>query len=356
MQTIGLIQRLAPGPLDIVGDVHGEIEALGALLEKLGYDRQGAHPDGRRLVFVGDLCDRGPDSPGVIDLVRDLVQRDRAQCILGNHELNLLRNEQKHGNHWYFEGDHAEHEKIFGPSRRVNRQTAGDIHAFFATLPVALERPDLRVVHAAWRKEAIELCRAWPHTALEAYEEFDRRALDSAEGRRLRENFQAERDANRHAMNFEGETPDCLHAVADYEEYHQMSNPVRVLTSGVERVAGQPFYAGGKWRYVERARWWEVYRDDVPVVFGHYWRWWNAASHAQFSKGEPNLFDQDSSSGWHRNDEGREVAFCVDYSAGARFKERNRPRTGPFHGRLAALRWPERDLVFDQGEPIFNQF
>lgn len=60
----GLIRPLLDGPLDIVGDVHGELQALQALLVRLGYDECGEHPGGRRLVFVGDLCDRSPDRPG----------------------------------------------------------------------------------------------------------------------------------------------------------------------------------------------------------------------------------------------------------------------------------------------------
>ena len=74
MESGKLIRPLFEGPLDVVGDVHGEIDALTALLGQLGYDPQGVHPDGRRLVFVGDLCDRGPDSPAVIGLVRRLVE------------------------------------------------------------------------------------------------------------------------------------------------------------------------------------------------------------------------------------------------------------------------------------------
>ena len=54
-----LIQALPPGPLDIIGDIHGEYEALVALLTHLGYGARGQHPDGRTLVFVGDFCDRG---------------------------------------------------------------------------------------------------------------------------------------------------------------------------------------------------------------------------------------------------------------------------------------------------------
>ncbi len=65
-----LIQELFSGPIDIVGDIHGEIEALRQLLKSLGYDQYGIHPDGRRLVFVGDLVDRGPNSPAVVELVK----------------------------------------------------------------------------------------------------------------------------------------------------------------------------------------------------------------------------------------------------------------------------------------------
>ncbi len=54
---MSLIQSLPDGPLDIVGDIHGEHDALCALLGHLGYDLDGAHPDGRTLVFVGDFCD-----------------------------------------------------------------------------------------------------------------------------------------------------------------------------------------------------------------------------------------------------------------------------------------------------------
>lgn len=65
-----LIHPLFDGPVDIVGDVHGEIDALRSLIRHLGYDEDGSHTDGRRLVFVGDLTDCGPDSPAVVGLVR----------------------------------------------------------------------------------------------------------------------------------------------------------------------------------------------------------------------------------------------------------------------------------------------
>jgi hypothetical protein len=57
-----LVQPLFDGPVDIIGDVHGEIDALRSLMRHLGYKDDGFHPENRRLVFVGDLTDRGPTS------------------------------------------------------------------------------------------------------------------------------------------------------------------------------------------------------------------------------------------------------------------------------------------------------
>ncbi|KOX02880.1 polynucleotide kinase-phosphatase [Streptomyces sp. NRRL B-3648] len=73
------------GPFDIIGDIHGCSAELEALLAKLGY-ADGVHPDGRTAVFVGDLVDRGPDSPGVLRRVMAMVKSGNALCVPGNHE------------------------------------------------------------------------------------------------------------------------------------------------------------------------------------------------------------------------------------------------------------------------------
>ncbi|WP_229075449.1 polynucleotide kinase-phosphatase [Actinoplanes sp. DH11] len=88
------------GPFDIVGDVHGCRAELEVLLGRLGWDlvrdEQGrpvdaVHPEGRTAVFVGDLVDRGPDSPGVLRLVMGMVAAGHAICVPGNHENKLAR-------------------------------------------------------------------------------------------------------------------------------------------------------------------------------------------------------------------------------------------------------------------------
>ncbi|GGZ88119.1 polynucleotide kinase-phosphatase [Streptomyces echinoruber] len=73
------------GPFDIIGDVHGCSAELEALLDKLGYV-DGVHPQGRMAVFVGDLVDRGPDTPGVLRRVMSMVAAGHALCVPGNHE------------------------------------------------------------------------------------------------------------------------------------------------------------------------------------------------------------------------------------------------------------------------------
>ena len=73
------------GPFDIIGDIHGCAFELESLLGKLGYV-DGVHAEGRTAVFVGDLVDRGPDSPGVLRRVMSMVESGNALCVPGNHE------------------------------------------------------------------------------------------------------------------------------------------------------------------------------------------------------------------------------------------------------------------------------
>ena len=88
------------GPFDVIGDVHGCRSELEDLLRELGYaivrdsDAHAVdaiHPSGRRVIFLGDLVDRGPDSPGVLRLAMGMVQAGHALAVPGNHENKLVR-------------------------------------------------------------------------------------------------------------------------------------------------------------------------------------------------------------------------------------------------------------------------
>jgi protein phosphatase len=89
-------KRSSHGPFDIIGDVHGCYSELVQLLGRLGYQVAGDgstahHPDGRTAVFVGDLVDRGPDSPAVLRLVMGMTADGSGLSVAGNHEAKLVR-------------------------------------------------------------------------------------------------------------------------------------------------------------------------------------------------------------------------------------------------------------------------
>ena len=89
------------GPFDIIGDIHGCHDELTALLRALGYsiietgDDDAGHtiapPPGRKLIFLGDLVDRGPKTPDVLRLVMNATASGAALCVPGNHDVKLMR-------------------------------------------------------------------------------------------------------------------------------------------------------------------------------------------------------------------------------------------------------------------------
>lgn len=84
------------GPFDVIGDVHGCFDELCELLTNMGYavdaeNFSAVHPEGRRAVFLGDLCDRGPHNVKVLRLVMNMVGGGNARCVVGNHDFKLLR-------------------------------------------------------------------------------------------------------------------------------------------------------------------------------------------------------------------------------------------------------------------------
>lgn len=84
------------GPFDMIGDIHGCYDELCALLIKLGYEVEEEQctaysPANRKVVFLGDLVDRGPKITEVLKLVMQMVRDGQAYCVLGNHDGKLQR-------------------------------------------------------------------------------------------------------------------------------------------------------------------------------------------------------------------------------------------------------------------------
>jgi len=132
----------AAPPYDLVGDVHGCRSELETLLGELGWD--GArHPDGRTAVFVGDLVDRGPDTPGVLRLVMEMAAAGTALCVQGNHEAKLVR-ALRGANVRRSHGLQESMEQLDKQPEAFRREAA----AFMAGLPVQLVLDDGRLVVA----------------------------------------------------------------------------------------------------------------------------------------------------------------------------------------------------------------
>jgi hypothetical protein len=151
---------------DVIGDIHGQYDKLVALLRHLGYSESTAawqHPT-RIAVFVGDLIDRGPKQLATLDLVRAMVEAGSARCVLGNHEFNavawatcdpehpgkFLRDHHKPGNR-------QQHQAFLDEVEGTHRQR--EITDWFKTLPLWLELPGLRIVHACWHEPSMDVLR-----------------------------------------------------------------------------------------------------------------------------------------------------------------------------------------------------
>lgn len=356
-----LVDQLLDGPLDIVGDVHGEIDALNKLLERLGYDKDGNHPDNRHLVFVGDLTDRGPNSPAVLSKVMQLAECERAQCVLGNHELALLDEDQKHANGWWF-GEAGSKEY---PQVPVDPAEKPKIRKFLASLPLVLERDDrpigrccpvkrvaayfrccfrqpvhLRVVHACWNNAAIEQLRLLDDgstTVVDLYRKFNREFEKRWSSGALRDSLAAEMKGFEPFIKEKSWPPRYFGTKARYEREKQMNNPVAVVTSGEETETDEPFFVGGKWRMVERVKWWANYNDKVKVVIGHYWR--NISDVRPEASGEhgTDLFAGVPAHHWFG---AKQNVYCVDFSIGGLAEQRAAGKPLE-HCSLAAVRVPE---------------
>lgn len=350
---MNFIQNLPDGPLDIIDDIHGEYASLLDLLRNPGYDTQGSHPQDCTLVFIGDFCDRGPDSPAVLKLAQQLVESHRAVAILGNHEINLLRQDPKDGSGWFFDQRKQSDAPKYAPFARLPKAQWQSTVKFLETLPLALERQDLRIVHAAWLPHCIAAVGQVSTHALQAgYTDWEDRAAQHTRESKLEERIHSEPSQWPWNLENKRHTPPMLHALAERETNKQMLNPINILTSGVERPSAAPFYTSGKWRFAERIAWWDDYRDDTPIVVGHYWKRLEEIERTQINKDDVNLFDGIAPLAWHGK---RRNVFCVDFSVGGRWSSKKIPNTPASHFKLAALHWPENQLVFDDGQRFATQ-
>lgn len=151
--------------LDLIGDIHGHADQLEALLRKLGYHKKGGvyrHSE-RKVLFVGDYIDRGPQIRESLRLVRAMTEADSAIALMGNHEYNALcfHYQDRHGGHLRKHKiknilQHYESLRQF-----QHAQEEYDSHiAWFMNLPLFYETEQFRAVHACWDAQHIDYLRS----------------------------------------------------------------------------------------------------------------------------------------------------------------------------------------------------
>lgn len=147
---------------DLIGDIHGQHDKLTALLHQLGYqphDDGFCHPEGRRVIFLGDYIDRGPKVREVLLTVRAMVEAGDALAIMGNHEYNAVCYHTANGQGgWLRERSEKNHRQITATLRAFEGREAewAEWLEWMKQLPMFVDLGELRCVHACWDVAAIQ--------------------------------------------------------------------------------------------------------------------------------------------------------------------------------------------------------
>jgi hypothetical protein len=317
-----LIAKIAMA-YDIIGDIHGQADKLQGLLTHLGYrERDGAfrHPDPhRQVIFVGDFIDVGPRQIDTVMTVRRMVEQGTALAIMGNHEFNAIawHTPDPESNNGEFLRPHsgskgqenAKQHKAFLAEVNGKPDSHRELIDWFLTLPLWLDLPGLRVVHACWHDGYMNRLQPLLSNDRQLSREFViaasrkgtmeflavvglTKGLEIAlpEGHSFVDTYGQRRyNVRIHWWDVKATTYRSLAIVPDDIRLQLPDIPVEAIARSSEDAARSP------------------YDDQKPVFFGHYWM-----------TGTPKMRSP--------------TTACVDYSAAK-------------HGPLVAYRWDgERHL------------
>lgn len=149
---------------DIIGDVHGYATPLRKLLEKMDYveeDGVWKHHE-RKVIFLGDFIDRGPEQLASVQIARSMVEAGHALAVMGNHEFNAIAwatpNLEMPGTYLRpHNKKNLNQHSAFLQQVGENTLQHQDMIAWFKTLPLYLDLDGLRVIHACWHPHSLRI-------------------------------------------------------------------------------------------------------------------------------------------------------------------------------------------------------
>lgn len=151
---------------DIIGDIHGHASILEKLLKKLGYSKQEStysHPE-RKVLFVGDYIDRGPEVRRTLKMVRSMVDSGNAVALMGNHEFNAIMFNEPDGKGGYLRPRTKKNKNQHRHTLEdfVGRKAEYNSYInWFKKLPVYFEHHNFRAIHACWEHSLIDELQAY---------------------------------------------------------------------------------------------------------------------------------------------------------------------------------------------------
>ncbi len=149
---------------DLIGDIHGCGLTLIDLLEQMGYSKRNGvyqHPK-RKVVFLGDIVDRGPNIRLACHIVRDMVEAGHADIVMGKHEYNVVTylSEAPAGMRQPFLRPHTPRNNFIVEQTLEQfanyPQEFNEMLDWFLTIPLFREYEHFRVVHACWDHQMID--------------------------------------------------------------------------------------------------------------------------------------------------------------------------------------------------------
>ncbi len=282
--------------IDFIGDIHGHADKLEKLLLKLGYKKNnGVYSQyNRKVLFVGDYIDRGPQIRKTLEIVKSMVENKSAIALMGNHEYNALcfHLEKTKGGHLRKHSikniiQHCETLKQFQGKQEEYEEYLN----WFKTLPLYYETDTFKAVHACWNNDTIDylkktlvndrfdenLLSQSVNKGTKLYEAIDQ-TLKGKEIKIPKGLFFSDKDGVKRTEI----------RIKWWEDPSKMTYK-SISIEPIEKLPEQPVE-------LSELKNFKFYRrNDKKVFFGHYWR-----------KGQPSLY--------------KDNVCCLDYSVAKRGK------------------------------------